>query len=225
MLIRNQVGETVFPRSDVQSERDHGQADSEKLEALEKENNSLKEKIVEVARETQSCQEIIEKLRIEIKQKEKDCEEAFKTRDTANEALAKLNKVLHENRDGFKKEKASILNEHRAEIKTLRKDQGEANNEIINLKKKIEDLNAKDAELEEFKNANAGLEEKIISLLDTLYGCEECGRHGDFCECDVYEPDYLVEVESDDVLVPDPGCPTHTNPPSTPPCSSCFRRG
>ena len=248
-FIKNQVGDTVVPRprSDAQSNDCGDHVQTEKIEALEKENSFLKEKIVEVARETQGYQEIIEKLRIEIKQKEKDCEDAFKTCDTANEAVSKLNKVLHENRDRYKKEKDSILKEHRAEIKVWRKDHGEANTEIINLKKKIEDLNNKDAELEELKNANAGLEEKVISLLDTLYGCEECGRHGDFCECDnaVHEPYYPVEVEDDVVLVPDPDSPTDTThppstplissilpplppptsttwtPPATPPCSSC----
>ena len=99
------------------------------------------------------------------------------------------------------------------------------------------------------KNSNAGLEEKVNSLLDTLYGCEECGRHGDFCECgnDVDEPDDPVEGDYE-ATVPHSDSSTYTNPPSastpswtsilphlpppsssstpwtppaTPPCSSC----
>ena len=111
-------------------------------------------------------------------QNKKDSEEALKPRDSAREALGKLNKDLHEFRDRFKKEKASILGEHQSDIKMCKKDYDEANNEIIKLKKKIDDLGNKDAELEEFQRANAGLEEIVISPSDTLYGCEECGRHG-----------------------------------------------
>ena len=111
-------------------------------------------------------------------QNKKDSEEALKQRDTAKEAHGKLNKDLHEFRDRFKKEKASILGEHQSDIKMCKKDYDEANNEIIKLKKKIDDLGNKEAELEEFQRANAGLEEIVISPSDTLYGCEECGRHG-----------------------------------------------
>ena len=56
------------------------------------------------------------------------------------------------------------------------------------------------------KKANIGLEEKVISLLDTLYGCEECGRHGDYCECN--------DLDDHDDFIEDPGC--LPNPPSAP---------
>ena len=99
--------------------------------------------------------------------------------------------------------------------------------------------------LEELKKANEVLEEKITSLLDVLYGCEECGRHGDHCECKFDEPDEFNEGK-DDILIPDPTCLTHPpltpsetslsprqspatstpapwTPPTTPPCSTCGR--
>ena len=47
----------------------------------------------------------------------------------------------------------------------------------------MKDLERKDAELEKDRNENLGLEEKLNSLLDVLYGCEECGHHGNYCEC------------------------------------------
>ena len=39
----------------------------------------------------------------------------------------------------------------------------------------MKDLERKDAELEKVRNENLGLEDKLNSLLDVLYGCEECG--------------------------------------------------
>ena len=62
-------------------------------------------------------------------------------------------------------------------------------------RKKHKHIDEKDAEVEELKKANTVLEEKITSLLDVLYSCEECGRHGDYCDCKLDEPDSLIEVK------------------------------
>ena len=69
------------------------------------------------------------------------------------------------------------------EIKVLKKDLDMTNKEMIVLVNNLTDLEGKDAELEEVRNKNLGLKEKLISLLDVLYGCEECGRHEIYCEC------------------------------------------
>ena len=50
-----------------------------------------------------------------------------------------------------------------------------ANKEMIDIKKKLKNIDEKDAEVEELKKANAVLEEKITSLLDVLYSCKDCG--------------------------------------------------
>ena len=42
-------------------------------------------------------------------------------------------------------------------------------------RKKHKHIDEKDAEVEELKKANTVLEEKITSLPEVLYGCEECG--------------------------------------------------
>ena len=55
----------------------------------------------------------------------------------------------------------------------------------------------KDAEIGELLKENLELKDKIGSLLDILYGCNECGRHGDFCECDVNDEENV-----------DPSCPS-----------------
>ena len=50
--------------------------------------------------------------------------------------------------------------------------------------------------LNELAKKNEDLEDKITSLLDLLYGCNDCGRHGDYCECD--------DMEGNDVQLPAP---------------------
>ena len=164
----------------------------------------------------------------------------------ANETSGKLNKVLNENRNKYEKEKAVAIDEHQAEIKALRKNLGKANKDLENLKKELKVLDEKDAEIEELKKTNLGLEEKLLSLLDTLYGCEECGYHGDYCTCNVLdEPADSIDKLSNEP-VSDADCPTLClttsgpsetsttptpppststatpwTPPATPPCSSC----
>ena len=69
------------------------------------------------------------------------------------------------------------------EITVLKKDLDMTNKEMIVLVNNLTDLEGKDAELEEVRNKNLGLKEKLISLLDVLYGCKECGRHEIYCKC------------------------------------------
>ena len=99
-----------------------------------------------------------------------------------------------------------------------------------------EQLDMKDNMLNEVAKKNEDLEEKINSLLDLLYGCNDCGRHGDYCECD--------DIEGNDVDLPAPyqrelrqpsppptvtpsipppssTSPPPWTPPPTPPCSRC----
>ena len=145
---------------------------------------------------------------------------------TSKEALQKLNKSTKENGNKLEKKNTQL---------------NKANKEIIDIKKRLDE---KDAKIVELKKTNVELEEKLVSLLDVLYGCEECGRHGDYCECN-----NLIEhnlLEGDGAPVPDPVCLSHSppssthsetfkspsvspptsttaqwTPPPTPPCSSC----
>ena len=48
-------------------------------------------------------------------------------------------------------------------------------------------LAAKDVKINELSKEVFDLEEAKTSLLDLVYGCNDCGRHGDFCECNVDE--------------------------------------
>ena len=84
---------------------------------------------------------------------------------TAKDSLQKLNKSTQENRNKLEKKNTQL---------------DKANKEVIDIKKRLDE---KDANVVELKKTNVELEEKLVSLLDVLYGCEECGRHGDYCEC------------------------------------------
>ena len=94
------------------------------------------------------------------------------------------------------------------------------------LKRKTEMLN-------KLAKENKDLEEKVNSLLDLLYGCNDCGRHGDFCECDDIEDNiesspfdqHVFQQPSPTPAVTDlPPLTSSTSPwtpPPTPPCSMC----
>ena len=99
---------------------------------------------------------------------------------------------MNENKEKFENEKTLILNKHQADIEVWVRDLDKTNKEIVNLKK-LDDLSENDLELEK---VNEGHKKKVDSLLDTLYGCEECRYHGDFCKCnDLYEHDILIEED------------------------------
>ena len=106
-----------------------------------------------------------------------------------------------------------LLKEHRNEVKAWKKDLGEAKSQIVRVerrlteenKKAINDfekqLGVKDEKLNVVSTEKQELEEKMNSLLDVLYGCCECGRHGDFCECNA------IDVENDECReTSDPDC-------------------
>ena len=75
---------------------------------------------------------------------------------------------------------------------------GSLRRKLTKIKKKTdknnEQLDAKDKMLNELAKKNEDLEDKITSLLDLLYRCNDCGRHGDYCECD--------DMEGNDVELP-----------------------
>ena len=66
---------------------------------------------------------------------------------SAKEATKKLNTTLRENRNKFKNEKVELCKEHRAEIRTLKKELGDANSNIVKLEKKVKELVDKHEEL------------------------------------------------------------------------------
>ena len=130
-------------------------SDSEHVEALVKKNHELERKLRVITDEHTKLKDT--------------CAEASKTIEILKKDLETSDNEMREVKD------AQIL---------VKADLDNANKEILDQQKKIEVLNKKDLELEDMKKENIELERKVNSLFDTLYGCEECGYHGDFCKCD-----------------------------------------
>ena len=186
-------------------------SDSEHVEALVKKNHELERKLRVITDEHTKLKD--------------NCAEASKTIEILKKDLETSDNEMREVKD------AQIL---------VKADLDNANKEILDQQKKIEVLNKKDLELEDMKKENIELERKVNSLFDTLYGCEECGYHGDFCKCDGesdetkegYDDEAVPNLECVSVRPPTPTFstmsttsshvlpPTPTTPPWTPPASS-----
>ena len=76
------------------------------------------------------------------------------------------------------------------------------------LKKQFnQQLEVKDDTLNKLAKKNKDLEEKVDSLLDLLYGCNDCGRFGDSCECDELEGDNIESSPPDQHVFHQPSPP------------------
>ena len=91
----------------------------------------------------------------ELREKVKDLQSSIKVRDgmikdlehankMAKEVSDAVHKKLKETKINVNKKKAEITKKHRAEVKTWKKELGEANKENIKLKKKVDKLENKD---------------------------------------------------------------------------------
>ena len=194
------------------------------------ENESLKVKMNAAVKETEKCSDIIENLKNQIGEKQQEIDGLILN----NKELEKTRIELARNYEKhveMKVEKEVLVNK----IEELQSESRAAQ------ETHAEKLAEKDAKLQEAAGEKLVLEEKINSLLDVLYGCDECGRHGDYCECDVTEdpncptepgqcelgqtsPSYPSSVPP---VMTQPAPPTSSSPPPpwtpppTPPCVSC----
>ena len=95
-----------------------------------------------------------------------------------------------------------------------------------------EEVIEKDNELKKTMDEKANLQEKMESLLDLLYGCNQCG----LCECECNDPDKedcgsSVPPQHETTRDPSPDTTSQTpapqsrstpwTPPPSPPCSNC----
>jgi len=115
----------------------------------------------------------------------------------ACEVSARLNKDLNDYKLKLSTEIAAIKEEHKKEVKAWKKSLGE---EKMNMQKQFEkklreEVAAKDAEISKVCNEKVELEEKVNSLLDSLYGCNHCGRQACALECEEYEEFLKAENE------------------------------
>ena len=104
------------------------------------------------------------------------------TNKNALEVSARLNKDLNDYKLKTSTEMTAIKKEHREEVKAWKKSLGEANQEKMKMQEQFEnklseEVAAKDAEVRKVSNEKVEFEEKVQSLLDSLYGCNHCGRH------------------------------------------------
>ena len=111
------------------------------IKSLEKQKTETEIK-VEEARNTNEKILLLEIDQLKNALAERDEEISFlnKSNVSAKEALERLNKALHENSKKFKEEKAQLLEEKRAELKSWKNKFGEANSQILKLEKKIKVL-------------------------------------------------------------------------------------
>ena len=172
---------------------------------------------------------------------------------TYNATIARLeSEKIELNKTIENKEKScqNTVKKLKEEVKIYKEGKNELEKKTEQLEKKIkeakkssdntnEQLDVKDKLFKELAKKNEDLEEKVNSLLDLLYGCNACGRFGEFCECDDIEGDdaELSASEQQVLRQPSPAPPTVTSvtphvpppcstsppwtPPPTPPCSSC----
>ena len=151
-LIKDVSGKPLLPpkikpdRSDFTSEQIEALV-SKNIE-LEKELTLLRMKHEEVAKyadvkveaasiasHEQELETEIDKLKDIIKARDGEILDLRIANKTSSEASGKLSKALGDARIKFEKEKTVLKKEHRAEVKTWRKDLGDANSMIIKLEK------------------------------------------------------------------------------------------
>ena len=114
----------------------------ETIEALKSQlraNRPIKSE-VSVA-EINSYKERLDGLENKIMDRDDTIRELEKGKMIAREGCNRLNKELKESRQKFSQEKASLVKEHKLEVKAWRKELGESNKEIVKLKKELEKKN------------------------------------------------------------------------------------
>ena len=138
-LIKDQSGKHCLPSKPRKSSREDVDVES------------IVEKNQELDRKLAAANKKIEQMEIERMETLKtydsnmlDVQHALKV---ANETSGKLSKALNDNRNKYEEEKAVAVDEHQAVIKALRKNLGEANKNVENLKKELNVLDVKDAEM------------------------------------------------------------------------------
>ena len=222
-------------------------------EAFEKENKFLKNSIDELKLNLNSSYDNTKILEEKVATAEAEAKKFFEEMKKWKEAAAKKddeikclkNEVKNNNAAIFKveNEKTELqknIKSKEKEIAEMEKlDQGHQIT-IKSLKEQTnEQIEEKTDMLNKLAKENKDLEEKVNSLLDLLYGCNDCGRHGDFCECDYLEGDGTELSPPDQQVFHQPSPPpavtsanpddvhpltsstTPWTPPPTPPCSTC----
>ena len=209
-LIKDKTGQLLLPPNRrVVVPSDNMTVLNEKNIKLEKDVNVLTKMHEEVAKDCEKAKEIIKSLKKTLLESEIKAEEIESLKNELNdrdneivdlkianknalEVSARLNKDLNDYKLKISAEKAAINKEHREEVKALKKSLGEANKGMVAMQKQFEkklseEVAEKEAEIRKVCNEKIELEEKVHNLLDSLYGCNHCGRQECALECEEYE--------------------------------------
>ena len=140
-----------------------------------------------------------EALQIKINKLELEISDFKRAKLKALEVSARLKKDLNDHKLKFSTEMAVKEKRHKEEVKAWKKSLGEANKEKIKMQQQFEnklgeEVAVKNVEIKKVCDEKAELEEKVNSLLDSLYSCNYCGRQACALECEEYEE--FLEAEN-----------------------------
>ena len=242
-FIRNQHGTPLLPPpgQDLAMVTPHAGDSDVRVQELMKKNEALNVNLNAAARETEKCNEVIEHFKNQLEQKQQEIDSLSLNNIELEKETKTLSSELYNTRieltRNYEKHTDLKVEKEVLEKKVLElQSESRAAQEI-----QEEKLAEKDAKLQEISDEKLGLEEKINSLLDVLYGCDECGYHGDYCECDASEdPNCRTEPDQCELRQTSSHCPSSVTPemlqpapatstsppppwtpPPTPPCVNC----
>ena len=215
--VTSSEAEALHVYEEIKKEKDKVDKKDDELESLKNANENYNFIIAKLEAEKIELNNTIEK-------KEKEVYDVEKTNEGCQNAMKKLKEEVTK----FKEEK-NELERQNEQLEKNTKENKKAGDECK------EQLDVKDKMLNELTRNNEDLEEKINSLLDLLYGCNYCGRHGDYCECDDIEGNDVELPAPDQCELRQPSSPSIVTPcipplgstsppwtpPPTPPCSGC----
>ena len=248
-FIKNKSSNVVLCHVPSSDSTDNTNEHEIKVEKLEQDKTYLNNYVEELKTELIETRDALKELSDELKKtkaenldavsKAHEANRKLEIIENSNKAVNKKNDDLQVMVDNLKSEKSTSNRNMDSKVKEVEKLKIENNNlenENIKLKEK---LVLKDDEVRNAMDEKVGLQEKLDSLLDLLYGCNACG----LCECECSDsvmedcdssppPQY---VTSDEQFSP-PDTPSLTppapqnlpqpssspwTPPPTPPCSNC----
>ena len=174
-FVKNKGGSFVLPLKsqigeDVQKVKDESMINQTKVEKTEKELANAYDTIKELEFMVQCRDTTIKNLEI--------------AATKAKESAVMLNKMVNDNRIKYEEEKLAMYKEHKSEVKSWKKDLGEANRKHLTLEKKFNILKATEKTNEQGKKAKQLLTsaEPSVDLtlavgVDTKEICSICGQH------------------------------------------------
>ena len=113
------------------------------LKSAEKHQQEVKVKVEKASSDNENLLKAeIENLKSEIKDRDNEIVYLQKSRKSAEEVSKKLNRTVQENKVRFENEKRQLIKEHKAEVKSWKRELGKVNSKVVKLEKLKETANA-----------------------------------------------------------------------------------